>query len=326
MLNWGIYGAGVIAGKFASDFKKVEGAKIVAAYARNESKVKAFCDDHGIGIEKAYSDENAFFDDPDIDVVYVSTPHALHAEVAIKALKAGKHVLCEKPFTLNAKQSQGVFDVAKAENRFVMEALWTLFLPTILKAISWVEAGKIGTIKAIEANFGFSGEHAAEGRLLNPKLGGGALLDVGIYPVLIANHLTHSVPAEIKAVAHMTDTGVDGSVFVTCTYLEGVLASLNASIEVDMVNTLVIYGDKGRIEVPSFWMADEAICIGESGTEIFKASNNEMQGYQYEAKAVCDAINRGEITHPVVSPSFTVSLMTTLDLIRKEIGLVYEAD
>lgn len=326
MLNWGIYGAGVIAGKFASDFKKVEGAKIVAAYARNESKVKAFCDDHGIGIEKAYSDENAFFDDPDIDVVYVSTPHALHAEVAIKALKAGKHVLCEKPFTLNAKQSQGVFDVAKAENRFVMEALWTLFLPTILKAISWVEAGKIGTIKAIEANFGFSGEHAAEGRLLNPKLGGGALLDVGIYPVLIANHLTHSVPAEIKAVAHMTDTGVDGSVFVTCTYPKGVLASLNASIEVDMVNTLVIYGDKGRIEVPSFWMADEAICIGESGTEIFKASNNEMQGYQYEAKAVCDAINRGEITHPVVSPSFTVSLMTTLDLIRKEIGLVYEAD
>ncbi len=324
MLNWGIYGAGVIAGKFATDFKKVEGAKIVAAYARKESSVIEFCERHGI--DKAYFDNNAFFDDPNIDVVYVATPHALHAEVAIRALKAGKHVLCEKPFTLNAKQSEEVFKVAKAENRFVMEALWTLFLPTIHKAISWVETGKIGKLKAVEANFGFAGEHAPEGRLLNPKLGGGALLDVGIYPVLMANHLTHAVPTEIKAMAHKTDTGVDGSVFVTCMYPDDVLASLNASIELDMVNTLVIYGDKGRIEVPSFWMADEAICIGESGTEIFKASKNETQGYHHEAQAVCDAINRGALTHPVVSPSFTLSLMNTLDRIRKEIGLVYEAD
>jgi predicted dehydrogenase len=324
MLNWGIYGAGVIAGKFAKDLIRVEGAKIIAAYARKEPSVIEFCERYDI--DKAYFDSNAFFDDPDIDVVYVATPHALHAEIAIRALKAGKHVLCEKPFTLNAKQTEAVFAVAKAENRFVMEALWTLFLPTIHKAISWVEAGKIGKLKAIEANFGFAGEHATEGRLLNPKLGGGALLDVGIYPVLMANHLTHSVPTEVKAIAHKTDTGVDGSVFVTCTYPDGVLASLNASIEIDMVNTLVIYGDKGRIEVPSFWMADEAICIGEAGTEIFKASENETQGYHHEALAVCDAIKRGDLTHDVVSPSFTVSLSTTLDRIRKEIGLVYDAE
>ena len=115
MLKWGIYGAGVIAGKFAKDFIKVEGAKIIAAYARQESRATEFCESHGI--EKAYSNDNAFFADPDIDIVYVSTPHALHAEVAIRALKAGKHVLCEKPFTLNAKQSEEVFKVAKAENR-----------------------------------------------------------------------------------------------------------------------------------------------------------------------------------------------------------------
>ncbi len=324
MLKWGIYGAGAIADKFASDFKKVEGAKIIAAYARKESRATAFCENHGI--EKAYYDENAFFEDPEIEVVYVSTPHALHAEAAIKALKAGKHVLCEKPFTLNAKQSDEVFKVAKDEKRFVMEALWTLFLPAVLKAISWVEAGKIGEIKAIEANFGFEGDHTPEGRLLNPKLGGGALLDVGIYPVLMANYLTHCVPNTIKAVAHETITGVDGTVFVTCTYPNGVLTSLNASIETQMVNTLFIYGDKGRIEVPSFWMADEAICIGENGTEHFKASENETQGYQYEARAVCEAINHGALTHLLVSPSFSMSLITTLDRIRKEIGLVYEAD
>ena len=324
MLNWGIYGAGVIAGKFASDFKKVEGAKIVAAFARKESRATEFCELHGI--DKSYSDENAFFDAPDIDVVYVSTPHALHAEVAIKALKAGKHVLCEKPFTLNAKQSQEVFNVAKAENRFVMEALWTLFLPSIQKVIQWVEEGRIGQLKAIEANFGFAGNHDPAGRLLDPKLGGGALLDVGIYPVLMANYLTHDVPEVIKVIGKKTVTGVDGTVFVNCMYPNGVLASLNASIEMDMDNTLFIYGDKGRIEIPSFWMADKAICIGENSTESFNAGENETQGYHYEAQAVCDAINSGALTHPVVSPTFTISLMTTLDRIRKEIGLVYDAD
>lgn len=324
MLNWGIYGAGVIAGKFASDFKKVEGAKIVAAFARKETRASEFCELHGI--EKPYFDENAFFDDPDIDIVYVSVPHALHAEVSIKALKAGKHVLCEKPFTLNAKQSKEVFNVAKAENRFVMEALWTLFLPTIQKAIAWVEEGKIGQMKAIEANFGFSGDHNPSGRLLDPKLGGGALLDVGIYPVLMANHLTHAIPDAVKAIGYKTATGVDGTVFVSCMYPNGVMASLNASIEVELINTLFIYGDKGRIEIPSFWMADEAICTYENVTEVFKASESETQGYHFEAQAVCDAINSGALTHPVVSPTFTISLMATLDRIRKEIGLVYEAD
>jgi len=324
MLNWGIYGAGVIASKFATDFKKVKGAKIIAAYGRKESRAIEFCSTYGI--DKWYSDEEAFFNDPEIDVIYVSTPHALHAEVAIKALRAGKHVLCEKPFTLNSKQSKEVFEVAQVENRFVMEALWTLFLPAIQKAFTWVLDGKIGEVKSIEANFGFSGDHDPAGRLLNPKLGGGALLDVGIYPVLMANRLTHSVPEQVKAMAHMTETGVDGSVFVTCQYPNGVLASLNASIEMDMVNSLYIYGSKGHIEIPSFWMADEVVCTLESGKETFIASENEKQGYHYEAQAVCDAINHGDLTHPCVKPSFTIALIETLDRIRKDIGLVYEAD
>lgn len=324
MLNWGIYGAGTIAGKFVTDFTKVEGAKMIAAYARKEEKVKLFCETQEI--ERAYHLEDDFFNDPDIDVVYVSTPHALHAEVVKKALKAGKHVLCEKPFALNSKQATEVFELADKEQLFVMEALWTLFLPTILKVFSWVDEGHIGELKAIEANFGFKGNTDPEWRLMNPKLGGGALLDVGIYPVLIANALNKSVPLSIKANGHFTQTGVDGTTFITCQYPNGTMASLNASIEVELINTLIIYGSKGRIEVPSFWMADQAtLIIGES-VEEFDANIFEKQGYQYEAQAVCDAIENKETAHHMVSHKFTIELMDTLDRIRREIGLVYDVD
>lgn len=324
MLNWGIYGAGKIADQFAADFSKVKGAKLIAAYARNEEKARSFCEVHMI--ERAYHSEIDFFNDTEIDVVYVSTPHALHAEVVKKAIKAGKHVLCEKPFALNAKQTKEVFELAAKENRFVMEALWTLFLPTIIQVFSWVESGSIGKLKAIEANFGFVGNADPEWRLMNPKLGGGALLDVGIYPVLMANALNKGVPNSIKAHSHFTQTGVDGSTFIICEYPNGIFASLNASIEIELVNTLFIYGDKGRIEVPSFWMADEATLITTEGIQSYYAGMDEEHGYEYEAQAVSDAIVNGESAHKIVSHEFSVSLMETLDRIRQEIGLVYEAD
>jgi predicted dehydrogenase len=324
MLRWGIYGAGKIAGEFAADFPKVKGAKLIAAYARKEDSVKLFCETNEI--EHAYHKEDDFFGNPDIDVVYVSTPHALHAEVVKKALKAGKHVLCEKPFALNAKQTKEVFELAAKENRFVMEALWTLFLPTIQKVFSWVEEGRIGELRAVEANFGFVGNQDPEWRLMNPKLGGGALLDVGIYPVLMANALNKSIPLSINAHSHFTQTGVDGSTFITCEYPNGIMASLNASVEMDLVNTLFIYGDQGRIEVPSFWMADEATLITADGTQTFVAAMQEQHGYEYEAQAVCDAIENGESAHKIVSHEFSISLMETLDRIRQEIGLVYDAD
>lgn len=324
MLNWGIYGAGKIAEQFAADFSKVKGAKLIAAFARKEERAKSFCGTYDI--ERAYHIEEDFFSDPDIDVVYVSTPHALHAEVAMKAIKAGKHVLCEKPFSLNGRQAIEVFECAEKEQLFVMEALWTLFLPAILKVFSWVGDERIGEIKAVEANFGFKGNTDPAWRLMNPDLGGGALLDVGIYPVLMANALYKSVPRSIKAHGHFTETGVDGTTFITCQYPNGGMASLNASIEVELVNTLVVYGSEGRIEVPLFWMANEATLVTGEGVETYKANIFEKQGYQYEAQAVCEAIENGMTNHPLVSHEFTIELMGTLDRIRHEIGLIYDVD
>lgn len=323
-MKWGIYGAGAIAEAFANDFKKVEGSEIIAAYARKAEKSKRFCDN--LEIARSYHDEEAFFSDQDIEVVYISTPHSLHAEVAIKALKAGKHVLCEKPFSMNAHEAERVMAVAKQENKFVMEALWTLFLPTTKTVLDWIGTGRIGEVKAVHANFGFIGNKDPLGRLLNPELGGGALLDVGIYPVLMANYIAKGKPVALNAQANLTDTGVDGSTFITARYENGMLALLGASIEIELINHLVIYGEKGRIEVPLFWMADEATCFVGEDIETYKSNEHERHGYHYEAIAVCSDISKGHLENDIVTHQFTIELMETLDRIRMEVGVNYKQD
>lgn len=324
MLNWGIYGAGKIADKFATDFLKVDEAKLISAYARDLDKCKKFCEKHKI--EHAYDDELAFFSDANIDIVYIATPHNLHAESALKAIKAGKHVLCEKPFALNAKQAKVVLDAAEEAGVFIMEAIWSLFLPTIRKVLSWVDSGKIGNIKHIQANFGFKGNLDPEWRLMNPKLGGGALLDVGIYPVMISNTLMKSKPVSIKASAKLTETGVDGTTSMVLEYPGKVMASLNASIETQLLNTLIIYGEIGRIEVPSFWMSDKAYLIIEDDIEIYNADEDDKNGYHHETRAVTDVIENRKLQHPYITHDFTLSLIETLDAIRKEVGVVYDVD
>ncbi len=323
-MKWGLYATGAIAEAFATDIRKLNGEVIIAAYARNEQKGRLFCEKHNI--ERFYHDEATFFSDPDIEAVYVSTPHTLHAEVSIKALRAGKHVLCEKPFAMNAKEAKRVIAVALEQKRFVMEALWTLFLPSIQKVFEWIEADRIGAVKVIQANFGFSGNQDPQGRLLNPDLGGGALLDVGIYPVLIANFLAKSTPESISAEVNLTNTGVDGSTFISARYPNGILALLGASIEVNLINNLVIYGEKGRIVVPSFWMANEATCYYDNDVESFVCDEQQRNGYHYETQEVSNAINDGLLQHDLVSHQFTIELMETLDRIRAEIGLVYKQD
>jgi predicted dehydrogenase len=192
--------------------------------------------------------------------------------------------------------------------------------------MEWVKADRIGTVKAVQANFGFIGNNDPQGRLFNPDLGGGALLDVGIYPVLIANHIAQGAPISISAQAQFTETGVDASTFITAKYENGMLALLGASIEMNLINHLVIYGENGRIEVPLFWMADEATCFSQNEVEVFRSDDTQKQGYQYEAQAVCRAIADGRIENETVSHGFTLELMETLDRIRAEVGLKYKQD
>ncbi|MBF4692402.1 Gfo/Idh/MocA family protein [Fusibacter ferrireducens] len=321
MIRWGLYGIGAIADKFASDFKAVEEGHIVAVYGRRKAAADAFCKTHDI--LNCYCDEDDFFADQSIDVVYVATPHVLHSEVAMKALNAGKHVLCEKPFSMNETQTKMVLETSQRNQKYVMEALWTLFLPAVEQALAWIKEDKIGRVHLIEGSFGFHGSEDPSGRLMNPDLGGGALLDVGIYPLFMANAIAGGVPEKISAVSKFTKTGVDETTLVTSLYKNGLLAVTKTSIYLELENDLVIYGDKGKIKIPSFWMAQEAFLISADQETHFHKSESLYTGYQYEARAVCKDILQHKLENDRVTHQFTLALTQTLDRVRREIGLKY---
>lgn len=321
MIRWGLYGVGIIADKFASDFKAVEEGHIVAAYGRRKEAVTEFCEKHDI--LNRYSDEHEFFSDQSIDVIYIATPHILHSEVAIKALNAGKHVLCEKPFSMNEIQTRKVLETSQKKQKYIMEALWTLFLPAIEQALLWIKEDKIGQVDLIEGSFGFHGNNDPYGRLMNPDLGGGALLDVGIYPLLMANAIAGEVPEKLSAVSKFTNTGVDETTLITGLYKNGLLASIKTSINLELDNNLIIYGDKGKIVIPSFWMAQEAFLTSDGQETHFYRPESLYAGYQYEASAVCNDILQHKLENSRVTHQFTLELTQTLDRVRREIGLKY---
>ncbi len=323
-LKWGILGAGNIAHDFCDDFVVAGEGQLIAAYARKKEKVTLFCKRYDI--PHAYDQLEDFLENKEIDVVYIALPHALHYEATLKALEAGKHVICEKPLAMNAKQVKVMQKRAKEKGLFLMEALWTKFLPAVRQAVKWVHEGAIGDLKLIEANFGFLTDEETPDRVRNPQMGGGALLDVGIYPLLIANWIAGNKPSQIHAMAHMTETGIDGTVMMQCYYESGIYADLKASIDIDFSNTCRIYGSKGYIELPSFWMADEAFLVKDGKRQAFSEKIGMMKGYQYEIIAAENAIKKGWQQHPEATHDFSLELMATMDDIRQRIGLVYESD
>ncbi len=320
MIRWGIIAPGGIANAFAKEVIKTKDGVLSAVYGRNEDKTKEFAKKHNI--EKYYVDIDEFLKDDTIDAVYIATPHNYHMEYAKKCVKAKKHILCEKPFSYNYKTDKEVLELAKENNVFIMEALWTLFLPAINQAKAWIEEGKIGKVKLITINFGFKSECNLNSRLYNPNLAGGALLDVGIYPILFSNYIANSYPKEIKASAEFTKTNVDESDIINLKYEDGTLASLTCSIAVDTDNTAVIYGEKGKIVIPSFWMAKEAYLYSEDKNEKYIDEYKEA-GYMHEIEEANNCIKNKTLESNVASHNNTLELARIMDEIRKQIGLVY---
>lgn len=320
MIKWGIIGPGTIANAFAKEVSKTEKGKLVAVYGRNEEKSKKFAKEYNL--EKSYANIDEFLNDKEIDAVYIATPHNYHMDFAIKCIKAKKHVLCEKPFSYNKKTSEEVLKLAKENNVFIMEALWTLFLPAINKAKTWVKENKIGKVKLITANFGFKSEEDVNSRLYNANLAGGALLDVGIYPILFSNFIMNDIPKEIKATATMTRTGVDETDVIDLKYKDGALASVTCSIAAETDNTAVIYGEKGKIVIPTFWMAKEAYLYSYENEEKFEDKYNEA-GYKYEIIEANNCIVNNALESDIASHDVTLYLARIMDEIREQIGLVY---
>jgi predicted dehydrogenase len=320
-IKWGILAPGHIARGFVAGLKALEGAELYAVASRSYNKAAAFAKE--FGFQKVYGSYSELADDPDVDVIYVATPHHLHFENAMMCIQKGKAVLCEKPFTINSKQLDILVKTAREKKVFLMEAVWTRFLPGIIKTMELIKEGQIGEIKMLNADFGFQADYNPESRLFNPFLGGGSLLDIGIYPVFLSLLLL-GYPKEIKAVAIKVPTGVDESVSISLAYESGALASLYCTFACFTTTDADIYGDKGKIHLETQWFRPTEVVLSrnnESPEELsFPAKAN---GYEYEALEVMKCIENGFTESNILGLDFSLQLMKLLDAIRGKCNIVY---
>ncbi|MGI4873919.1 MAG: Gfo/Idh/MocA family protein [Janthinobacterium lividum] len=323
--NWAILGLGTIAHKFAQDLALVPQARLHAVASRSGAKAQAFAAEfdvpHAVG---SYEDLLAV---PDIDVVYIATPHSEHYAHTLLCLGAGLPVLCEKAFAQNESQAQEMIRVAQAGRVFLMEAFWTRFFPAIGQALALVQAGHIGEVKHLVADFGFATPYQPEGRLFNPALAGGSLLDIGVYPLFISQ-LFLGVPRTAAAVATLAPTGVDLNCALSLAYPGGATASLFSTLAAHTDNRCVLYGTKGRLQLLGRFHAPTGVQVqlaGEEAPRILPAPTPGY-GYHYEAAHVQECLAQGLGESPLLPLSFSRQLMQQLDEVRQQIGLRYPGE
>ncbi len=323
--NWGIIGCGRIAHKFARDIQTIDGARIYAVATRSLDKAKVFA--QAYDAPHALDSYEALLEVEGLDAVYIATPHVLHAENAIMALNAKMAVLCEKPLAMNAREVMQMIAAAEANNTFLMEALWTRFMPPVNKALELIQAGEIGELHSVKADFGFAAEFKPECRLFDPALGGGSLLDIGIYPVFLAL-LLFGKPEQIDAMAVLGPTHVDSICGMLLQFPGDKLAILDSTILSDTKTEAFIYGSKGHIHIHSRWHEMTSLSLHPKGGD--EAQNfefeNQCLGYRYEAEEVMHCIANGKKQSERMSHEFSLLLTETLDAIRQKAGIVYPVD
>ena len=320
-IRWGILGPGRIAKKFAMGLQSVPDAKLVAVGSRTAGNAAAFAAE--FNIPSVYTSYEALVADPQVDVIYVATPHPMHHEAAMLCLKAKKAVLCEKPFTLNARETQELIDCARHENVFLMEAMWTRFLPPMVQVREWLARGVIGEPRMVMADFGFRTEWNTAGRALNPQLGGGALLDVGIYPLALASMVFGGSPLKVTGQCHLGETGVDEQSAMLLSYQGGALAILACAVRTQTPHEARILGTEGSIYLPGFWHCEQAtLTIPGKDPETVKPVR-VGNGYNYQAVEVGHCLRAGLKESPVMPLSETLTTMHTMDELRRQWGLVY---
>lgn len=327
-LRWGILGTGGIAHMQVADLV-ANGFAVSAVGSRSQESADAFARE--FGIQTAHDSYEALVADPDVDVVYVSTPHPFHAENALLAVNAGKHALVEKPFTLNAAEAHAVVDAARANGVVVMEAMWTRFLPHMLRIREIIAAGTLGDVRTLFADHNQSLPTDPEHRINNPELGGGALLDLGIYPVSFAFDLVGD-PISVQANAAMTATGVDRQTAIIFGYAGGQQAVLHAALDTLGPNRASIIGTAGRIEIDAVWYTPTSFTVFDSENAVIERFDNETsaRGMQFQAWEIERRVAHGEAAgddgHDILPAAESVRIIEALDAIRRQIGLVYPGE
>jgi predicted dehydrogenase len=320
-VRWGILAPGGIAEKFAADLALVEDAELAAVGSRSQAKAEAFAE--RFGFARAHGSYAELAADDEVDVVYVATPHAQHFDAALLCLEAGKAALVEKPITLDLASAARLVAAAHAGNVFLMEAMWMRCNPAIRKIHELVEDGALGWISSIQADFGLHGPFPPDHRLRAPELGGGALLDLGVYPLHLI-HLILGAPSEVRSWAHLTPEGVDENTGVLLGYQAGAVAAVTCSINGESRTAASITGTEGRIDLPAGFFAPREFTLTRPGRdpETFEFPF-EGSGYQFEAAEVQRCLQAGALESPLMPHSTTLEMMNLLDAIRSEIGVIY---
>jgi predicted dehydrogenase len=316
--GWGILGPGNIARRFATDLTNLAEARLAAVGSRSVERARAFAADYSV--ERAYGSYEELVADPDVDAIYVATPHPFHEEHTLLCLEHGKAVLCEKPMGANERQVREMVAASRARDAFLMEAMWTRFLPAIAQVRRWLEEEAIGVPRMLCADFGFRTRWNPEGRLLNPELAGGALLDVGVYTVAFAAMVLGDAPVEVQASAHIGETGVDEQTAMLLRYAGGALALLSCAVRTQTPQEARILGTEGSIHIPAFWHATSAtLQVGDAEPVEYRGS----VGYHYEAAEVMSCLEAGAKESAMMPLDESIAIARTLERARGIIGLSY---
>lgn len=316
--NWAILGCGHIAKKMSADLKLLPNACRYATASRSLDKSKAFA--HEYGFQKAYGSYEEMLADEQVDIVYIATPHSFHKAHTLLALAAKKAVLCEKAFAINRFEAKEMFEASRRHNAFLMEAFWTRLNPTFQRIDQLVQQETLGKLLTVKADFMFNGEFNPEKRLYNVDLGGGSLLDIGIYPVFFALHF-FGLPKEIKTSAHFSSTGAEERINMLLEYEGGQSAVLTSSFGAYSFNDTELCFEQGSLRFGRGVNPRVQIKTPNESKE-FQLAHQGL-GYQFEAAHLMDCLDKGLIHSPIVTPEFTLELMQLLDQIRLDANIVF---
>ena len=322
-IRWGILATGNIARKLAHDIDTMEDAVVAAVGSRSQAAANTFAEE--FGVPHAYGSYDALIYDPNVDVIYVATPNHLHYQNTMACLRAGKPVLCEKPFALNARQAQEMIDYAERHNLFVMEAIWSRFIPAHRKLYELAWTGALGEIRAINAEFGFRAQFDPVSRLFDPSKGGGALLDLGVYALALAVKLL-GTPDRVTGFAQLSATNVDEQVAIILGFPSGAVANITCAIRTQLSNDARIYGTKGRARLHEpFWRPNDLTTVID-GVEEHLTIPRQNWGYQHELEEVHRCLREGHTESPQMPHDDTLTIARIMDDLRRQWGVTYPGD
>ena len=320
-LRWGVVGTGKIAHRFARDLDVSADCALQANASRDPARARAFAE--ATGSPRFYGSHQELLADPDVDAVYVAVPHSAHHEVAVAAIEAGKAVLVEKPFTINGAQAEDLRRRAGEHAVFLMEAMWTRFLPHMVRIRELLADGRLGDVRVVSAEHGVWFRRDPAHRMFDPALGGGALLDLGVYPISLAS-MVLGTPAEISATATFGDTGVDAQTSVTLLHEDGRAAVASCTMQAWLPNRATIAGTDARIDIEPTWYRATSFTLTtrDGATERYEFPV-EGTGLRFQADEVARCVRAGLLESPVLPVGESCSIMRTLDAVRAGIGLTY---